>query len=107
MLKLFGGGNSQEQGGKVGEALTASVPSASAGSRLFHTLGAEYAVWKARPVAARYQYVCAAGTSFRVSEDGQRAKRPIFAGVGITLTGVCAVLGFTHGERENQPAWPD
>jgi putative transposase len=107
MLKMFVGGNSTEQVGNVVEALTGSAPSTSAVSRLFHTLEAEYAVWKERPLAARYQYAFADGTYFSVIYDGQAHKMPILAVVGINLAGHREVLGFTIGDRENQQAWTD
>ena len=107
MLKMFVGGNSQEQVGGVVEALTGNAPSASAVSRLFHTLEAEYAAWKKRPLAAHYQYVFADGTYFSVIYDGQGHKMPILAVVGINLAGEREVLGFTTGDRENQQAWAD
>jgi transposase-like protein len=107
MLKMFVGGNSTEQVSNVVAALTGSAPSASAVSRLFHTLEAEYAVWKERPLAAHYQYVFADGTYFSVIYDGQAHKMPILAVVGINLAGDREVLGFTIGERENQQAWTD
>jgi transposase-like protein len=107
MLKMFVGGNSTEQVSNVVEALTGSTPSASAVSRLFHTLEAEYAVWKERPLAAHYRYVFADGTYFSVIYDGQGHKMPILAVVGINLAGEREVLGFTIGERENQQAWAD
>ncbi|MGH7928512.1 MAG: IS256 family transposase, partial [Candidatus Binatia bacterium] len=107
ILKMFVGGNSTEQVSNVVEALTGSAPSASAVSRLFHTLEAEYAVWKERPLAAHYPYVFADGTYFSVIYDGQAHKMPILAVVGINLTGEREVLGFTIGERENQQAWTD
>lgn len=107
MLKMFVGGNSTEQVSNVVEALTGSAPSASAVSRLFHTLEAEYAVWKERRLAAHYPYVFADGTYFSVIYDGQGHKMPILAVVGINLAGEREVLGFTIGERENQQAWAD
>jgi transposase-like protein len=107
MLKMFVGGNSTEQVSNVVEALTGSAPSASAVSRLFHSLEAEYAVWQERPLAAQYQYVFADGTYFSVIYDGQAHKMPILAVVGINLAGEREVLGFTIGERENQQAWTD
>ena len=102
MLKMFVGGNSTEQVSNIVEALTGSAPSASAVSRLFHTLEAEYAVWQERPLAAHYQYVFADGTYFSVIYDGHGHKMPILAVVGINLAGDREVLGFTIGERENQ-----
>jgi putative transposase len=107
MLKMFVGGNSTEQVSNVVEALTGSAPSASAVSRLFHTLEAEYAAWRERPLAPHYQYVFADGTYFSVIYEGQGHKMPILAVVGINLAGEREVLGFTIGDRENQQAWTD
>ena len=107
LLKMFVGGNSQEQVGSVVAALTGSAPSAAAVSRLFHTLEAEYAAWKERPLAAHYPYLFADGTYFSVIYDGQGHKMPILAVVGINMAGEREVLGFTTGDRENQQAWAD
>lgn len=107
MLKMFVGGNSQEQVGNVVEALTGSTPSPSAVSRLFHTLEAEYAAWKERPLAAHYQYVFADGTYFTVIYEAQGIKMAVLAVVGINLAGEREVLGFTTGDRENEQAWAD
>jgi putative transposase len=107
MLKMFVGGNSTAQVGQVVEALTGSTPSASAVSRLFHTLEAEYAVWRERPLAAHYRYVFADGTYFTVIYEAQGIKMAVLAVVGINLAGEKEVLGFTTGDRENQQAWCD
>lgn len=107
MLKMFVGGNSTAQVGQVVEALTGSTPSTSAVSRLFHTLEAEYAVWRERPLAAHYQYVFADGTYFTVIYEAQGIKMAMLAVVGINLAGEKEVLGFTTGDRENQQAWCD
>lgn len=107
MLKMFVGGNSTVQVGQVVEALTGSTPSTSAVSRLFHTLEAEYAVWRERPLAAHYRYVFADGACFTVIYEEQGIKMTVLAVVGINLTGEKEVLGFTTGDRENQPAWCD
>ena len=107
MLKMFVGGNSTEQVSNIVEALTGSAPSPAAVSRLFHTLEAEYTVWKERPLRAHYQYIFADGTYFSVIYDGQGHKMPILAVVGINLAGDREVLGFTIGDRENQQAWAD
>jgi len=111
MLKMFVGGNSTAQVGQVVEALTGSTPSGSAVSRLFHTLEAEYALWRERPLAAHYQYVFAAPrghpTYFTVIYEDQGLKMAVLAVVGIDLAGKKEVLGFTTGDRENQQAWCD
>lgn len=74
MLQMFVGGNSTAQVGQGVEALTGSTPSTSAVSRLFHTLEAEYAVWRERPLAAHYLYVFADGTYFTVIYEEQGIK---------------------------------
>jgi transposase-like protein len=107
ILRMYIGGNSTEQVGAVVESLTGSQPSAATVSRVFHTLEAEYAVWKQRPLATHYQYVFADGTYFTVIYEDQGIKMAVLAVVGINLAGEREVLGFTTGDRENQVAWED
>lgn len=107
MLKMYIGGNSTEQVGAVVESLTGTQPSTATVSRVFHTLEAEYALWKERPLAAHYQYVFADGTYFTVIYEAEGIKMAVLAVVGINLAGEREVLGFTTGDRENQAAWAD
>lgn len=107
MLQMFVGGVSTQQVGAVLNEVTGQQPSASTVSRVFHTLEAEYAVWKTRPLAAHYQYVFADGTYFTVIYQEKGIKMAVLAVVGINLAGERQVLGFTTGDRENQQAWTD
>lgn len=107
MLQMFVGGVSTEQVGAVMQEVTGDQPSASTVSRVFHTLEAEYGVWKSRPLAAHYQYVFADGTYFTVIYEEKGIKMAVLAVVGINLAGEREVLGFTTGDRENQHAWED
>jgi putative transposase len=111
ILNMYIGGNSTEQVGAVVESLTGTQPSAATVSRVFHTLEAEYAVWKQRPLATHYQYVFADGTYFTVIYEEQGIKMAVLAVVGINLAGEREVLGFRvptgRGDRENQAAWED
>ena len=107
MLQMFVGGVSTPQVGGVIQAVTGNQPSASTVSRVFHTLEAEYAAWKTRPLAAHYQYVFADGTYFTVIYEEKGIKMAVLAVVGINLAGEREVLGFTTGDRENQQAWTD
>jgi transposase-like protein len=91
----------------VVETLTGAKPSASTVSRVFHTLEAEYAHWKSRPLAERYVYAEAFGTYFTVIYNDEGCKMPILAVVGIAETGEREVLAFRVGERENEQAWKD
>jgi putative transposase len=111
ILNMYIGGNSTEQVGAVVESLTGTQPSTATVSRVFHTLEAEYAAWKERPLAARYQYVFADGTYFTVIYEAEGIKMAVLAVVGINLAGEREVLGFRvptgRGDRENQAAWED
>lgn len=107
ILNMYIGGNSTEQVGAVVESLTGTQPSTATVSRVFHTLEAEYAVWKERPLATHYQYVFADGTYFTVIYEAEGIKMAVLAVVGINLAGEREVLGFTTGDRENQAAWAD
>src|SRR4029079_6417429 len=107
MLQMFVGGVSTQQVRGVIHDVLGQQPSASTVSRVFHTLEAEYAVWKTRPLAAHYQYVFADGTYFSVIYEEKGIKMAVLAVVGINLAGEREVLGFTTGDRENQQAWTD
>ena len=107
MLQMFVGGVSTQQVGGVIQEITGQQPSASTVSRVFHTLEAEYAVWKTRPLASHYQYVFADGTYFTVIYEQKGIKMAVLAVVGINLAGQREVLGFTTGDRENEQAWTD
>jgi len=107
MLQMFVGGVSTQQVGGVIHEVTGQQPSASTVSRVFHTLEAEYAVWKNRRLASHYQYVFADGTYFTVIYEAKGIKMAVLAVVGINLAGEREVLGFTTGDRENEQAWTD
>lgn len=107
MLQMFVGGVSTQQVGGVINEVTGQQPSASSVSRVFHTLDAEYTVWKTRPLASHYQYVFADGTYFTVIYEQKGIKMAVLAVVGINLAGEREVLGFTTGDRENEQAWTD
>jgi putative transposase len=105
--EMFIGGVSTRRVGEVVESLTASKPSPSTVSRVFHTLEGEYETWKRRPLEEHYEYAFADGTYFTVIYDGEGHKMPILAVVGINALGEREVLGFAVGDRENQQAWED
>jgi len=108
ILDMFVGGVSTARTGEVVETLMGSKPSPSTVSRVFHSLEAEYAEWKKRPLAAEYAYAFADGTYFNVIYDNQSHKMPILAVVGIRKEdGQREVLGFCIGEKENRTAWED
>jgi len=93
--------------GQVLAELNGTAPSASAVSRVFHTLEGEFQAWKGRALAEHYQYCFADGTYFSVIYDQEGCHMPILAVVGIRDDGEREVLTFGVGERENQAAWED
>lgn len=108
LAHLFIGGVSQSQVGQiVGQLVGSPAPSASTVSRVFHSLEAEFASWKQRPLAAEYAYVFVDATFFTVIYGADGVKTPILAAVGIRLDGVREVLAFTAGASDNEAAWQD
>lgn len=105
--EMFIFGASMTRVGEVVETLTGLTPSPTTISRVFHKLDSEFEAWKQRPLAEHYVYLFADGTYFTIIYDGQGAKTPILAVVGIRPDGTREVLAFTVGERENQAAWAD
>jgi transposase-like protein len=101
---MFVFGASRVRVGEVVETLTGPTPSPATVSRVFHKLDTEVEAWKQRPLAEHYAYVFADGTYFTIIYDGEGAKTPILAVVGIRADGTREVLAFTVGERENQAA---
>ena len=104
--EMFVRGVSTRGVGEVLEHLD-SKSSASTVSRVFHRLEDEYAAWKNRPLAGRYQYAFADGTYFSVIYENEGCKMPILAVVGITEAGQRELLAFSVGDRENQTAWEE
>lgn len=105
--EMFVFGASMTRVGEVVETLTGLTPSPATVSRVFHKLDTEFEAWKQRPLAEHYAYVFADGTYFTIIYDGEGAKTPILAVVGIRADGTRDVLAFAVGERENQAAWAD
>jgi transposase-like protein len=102
---MFVRGVSTQGVGVVLEQLNGTQPSASTVSRVFHSLDAEYAAWKKRPLAEHYAYCFADGTYFSVVYDDEGCKMPILAVIGVRTDGQREVLAFSVGDRENQDAW--
>ncbi len=105
LREMFIQGVSTTQVGQVLEHLNGTKPTPTIVSRVFHTLEDEFAAWKKRPLAERYVYCFADGTYFSVIYDHEGCKMPILAVIGIRPDGTREVLGFSVGDRENQPAW--
>lgn len=105
--EMFIRGVSTQGVGQILEHLNGTKPSASAVSRVFHTLDAEYQAWKTRTLEPHYVYMFADGTYFSIIYQDEGCKMPILAVVGIRADGVREVLAFRVGDRENQSAWED
>lgn len=103
--EMFVRGVSTHGVGVVLEPLKGTHPSAFTLSRVFHTLEAEYAAWKKRPLAEHYAYCFADGTYLSVIYEREGCKIPILAVIGVRTDGQRQVLAFSVGDRENQDAW--
>ncbi len=103
--EMFIRGVSTHGVGEILEDLTGVHPSASSVSRVFHKLQDEFDAWKKRKLATHYLYGFADGTYFSVIYQDEGCKMPILAVIGIRPDGIREVIGFSVGDRENQPAW--
>lgn len=103
MAGMFIGGVSNEQTSQLVTALTGKLTSGKIAYRVFQGLRLEYEQWWSRALASHYLYAFADGSYFNVIYDGERCKMPILAVLGINPQGEKEILGFTFGDKENQP----
>lgn len=101
---MYVGGNSTQQVGVVVKSLTGTHPNPTTVSRVYHTLEAEYTVWKQRPLAAHYPYAFADSTYFSVIYEQEGVKMPVLAVMGISPTGEREMLALPRATTKTR--WP-
>ena len=99
--EMFEYGVSSTRVGEVVETLTATRPSPSTVSRVFHTLGEGFQTWETRPLSAHYLYALADGGYFSETYDHEGCKTPMIAVGGISPRGEREVLAFSVGESHS------
>jgi len=105
LTQLFVSGTSTHNVGKVAEKLMGVAPSASAVSRLNHTLTEQYEAWRERPLHTHYRVVYLDGIHFTVRHGTQTDATTILTALGVDLEGSREVLAFRACAGEDKDGW--
>lgn len=105
LTEMFVSGTSPHKVGKVAEKLMGAAPSASAVSRLNHTLTEQFEIWRGRPLLAHYRVIYLDGIHFTVRHGGQTDPTIILTALGVDLEGTREVLALRACAQESKEGW--
>jgi putative transposase len=105
LTEMFVSGTSTHKVGKVAEKLMGVSPSASAVSRLNHTLTEQYESWRERPLLAHYRIVYLDGIHFTVRHGTHTDSTIILTALGVDLEGNKDVLALRACAEEDTDGW--
>jgi transposase-like protein len=99
---MFVSGTSTHKVGKVAEKLTGVAPSASAISRLNHTLTEQFEAWRVRPLLAHYHILYLDGIHFTVRHGTKTDSTIILTALGVDMQGNKDVLALRACAKARQ-----
>lgn len=102
---MFVSGVSTHKVGEVAEKLMGVGPSASAVSRLSHTLTEQFEVWRERPLLAHYRILYLDGIHFTVRHGSQTDFTIILTALAVDLDGTKDVLALRACAEEDKDGW--
>lgn len=102
---MFVSGVSTHKVGEVAEKLMGVGPSASAVSRLSHTLTAQFEVWRERPLLAHYRILYLDGIHFTVRHGSQTDSTIILTALAVDPDGNKDVLALRACAEEDKDGW--
>ena len=105
LTQMFVSGISTHDIGKVLETLTGVAPSASAVSRLNHTLTGQYEAWRERSLLDHYRVIYLDGVHFTVRHGEQTDATMILTALGVDLEGSREVLALRASAEESKEGW--
>jgi putative transposase len=105
LTEMFVSGTSTHKVGKVAEKLMGVAPSASAVSRLNHTLTEQFESWRERPLLAHYRILYLDGIYFTVRHGTQTDSTIILTALGVDLEGNKDVLALRACAEEDKDGW--
>lgn len=105
LTEMFVSGTSTHKVGKVAEKLMGAAPSASAVSRLNHTLTEQFEIWRERPLLAHYRVLYLDGIHFTVRHGGQTDPTIILTALGVDLEGNKEALALRACAEEDKDGW--
>src|SRR5712692_5758636 len=105
LTHMFVSGTSTHHVGKVAETLMGGAPSASAVSRLNHTLIEQDEAWRERPLHTHYRVIYLDGIHFTVRHGEKSDATIILTALGVDLEGSREVLAFRASAEESKDGW--
>lgn len=105
LTEMFVSGTSTHKVGKVAETLMGVAPSASAVSRLNHTLTEQFEAWRERPLLPQYRLLYLDGIHFIVRHGEQTDSTIILTALGVDLEGNKEVLALRACAEEDKDGW--
>jgi putative transposase len=105
LTDMFVSGTSTHKVGKVAEKLMGTAPSASAVSRLNHTLTDQYEAWRVRSLLTHYRILYLDGIHFTVRHGTQTDSTIILTALGVDLEGNKEVLALRACAEEDKDGW--
>src|SRR5579875_1074470 len=87
LTQMFVSGTSTHKVGEVAQTLMGVAPSASAVSRLNHSLTQQFDVWRERPLLTHYRLLYLDGIHFTVRHGAQPHSPIILTALGVDLDG--------------------
>lgn len=105
LTEMFVSGVSTHKVGAVAEKLMGGAPSASAVSRLNHTLTEQFEMWRERPLLAHYRILYLDGIHFTVRHGEKTDSTIILTALGVDLEGNKDVLALRACAEEDKDGW--
>jgi putative transposase len=105
LTQMFVSGVSTHKVGEIAATLTGVAPSASAVSRLNHTLTEQYEAWRERRLLAHYRIIYLDGIHFTVRHGEKCDATMILTALGVDLEGSREVLAFRACAEEDKDGW--
>ena len=107
LTQMFVAGVSTQKVGEVAQTLMGVAPSASAVSRLNHTLTEQFEAWRERSLHAHWRIVYLDGVHFTVRHGDQTDSTIILTALGVDLEGAKEVLALRVCAEESKDGWMD
>ncbi len=105
LTQMFVSGTSTHKVGEVAQTLMGVTPSASAVSRLNHTLTEQFEAWRGRPLQAHWRVLYLDGIYLEVRHGDQVDPTIILAAMGVDLEGNKDMLAIRACAQESQDGW--
>jgi len=105
LTQMFVTGTSTHKVGEVAQTLMGVAPSASAISRLNHSLTQQFEAWRERPLQTHWRVVYLDGVHFKIRHGEKCDTSIILTALGVNLEGNKEVLALRACAEESKEGW--